>query len=128
MNFPTLLIICRGFFINCFTFVCSISDRMVKYNKNFLKKLVGLLAEANYKVRFEKGNFISGHVVVLQKNIIVVNRFLAIDMKINALLDIMYELKIEKNYLSPNSRKTYVQLIKTGILKNNFKKSENEEE
>jgi hypothetical protein len=101
---------------------------MVKYNKNFLDKLVGLLAEVDYKVRFEKGNFNSGHAMVLQKNIVVVNRFLSIDMKINALLDIMYGLKIDKNYLSPNSRKLYIQLIKSGIVKNNLSNPEKEEE
>lgn len=101
---------------------------MVKYNKNFLKKLVELLAEADYKVRFEKGNFTSGHAVVLQKNIVVVNRFLSTDMKINALLDIMYGLKIDKELLSPNYRKIYIHLIKAGIMKNNFLNAEKEEE
>ncbi|MGE5354974.1 MAG: hypothetical protein ACM3PT_01965 [Deltaproteobacteria bacterium] len=102
---------------------------MIKYNKNSLEKIVNLFSESAYKVRFEKGNFISGHAVVHDKKVIVVNRFLQIDMKINSLLEILYQIIIDTNILSPGSLKFYRELKKSGLIRNGANnKSKSEEE
>lgn len=111
------------------SYFCFINlQRMIKYNKSNLNKIVGLLTESAYKVRFEKGNFISGHAVVLNRKIVIVNKFLQIDMKINALLEIMYNIEIETGMLSPVSLRLYKELIKSGLIKHNLKSIKSEEE
>lgn len=89
---------------------------MLKYNKTSLDKIINIFSESDYKVRFEKGNFVSGHAKVHKKKIIIVNKFLQIDMKINALLDLLFQLKIDKSLLSASSSKFYRELIKSGLV------------
>ena len=101
---------------------------MIKYNKTNLDKIVGLLTDSAYKVRFEKGNFVSGHAIVQKKKIIIVNKFLHIDMKIIALLEIMYNLEIDIATLSSASLKFYKLLIKSGLIKHDFNIPKSEEE
>ena len=99
---------------------------MITYNNTTLKKLIEILEQSLYKVRFEKGTFNSGYAIVKENKMIVVNKFLHMEMKINTLLEIMDLLNIEDKLLEPKLRKYYQQLIKNNILTNNKYKTEEE--
>jgi hypothetical protein len=62
---------------------------MIKYTHQFLTKLEDLIAESDYILRYEKGNFKSGHCLLKEQKIMIINKFFTVEGKINALLDIV---------------------------------------
>ncbi|MBK6730373.1 MAG: hypothetical protein IPG60_05160 [Bacteroidetes bacterium] len=77
---------------------------MLKYTPNNLKRLEGLLNEAGYIVRYEKGNFVSGFCLLETKKVVVVNRFYEIESRINALIEIISQIDLDEERLSEASR------------------------
>ncbi|TAN17183.1 MAG: hypothetical protein EPN37_06925 [Chitinophagaceae bacterium] len=84
----------------------------IRYSQAVLDKIIKLLDEAGYELRFEKGNFNSGFCILEHKKVVVVNKFLDLEGRINTLSDILSLLKIDPNMLSAESRKLYEQAIK----------------
>lgn len=84
----------------------------IKYSQAVLDKIIKLLEEAGYELRFEKGNFNSGFCILEHKKVVVVNKFLDLEGRISTLSDILSLLKIDPNMLSAESRKLYEQAIK----------------
>lgn len=82
-----------------------------KYTPNTLKKLEQLFEEARYRVRYEKGNFNSGFCVLEDKRIAVINRFLNVEGRINALVEILPTLQVNEEDLSGEMLKWYRQLL-----------------
>jgi len=82
-----------------------------KYTPNTLKKLEQLFEEARYRVRYEKGNFNSGFCVLEDKRIAVINRFLNVEGRINALIEILPTITINEEELSGEMLKWYKQLL-----------------
>ncbi|PSK94574.1 hypothetical protein [Taibaiella chishuiensis] len=82
-----------------------------KYTPNTLKKLEQLFEEARYRVRYEKGNFNSGFCVLEDRRIAVINRFLNVEGRINALIEILPTLVVNEEELSGEMQKWYRQLI-----------------
>jgi len=62
---------------------------MIKYTPQLLKKLEEIFEENSYKVRYEKGNFKSGYCIMEDRKIVVVNKFAAIESRINTLIEIL---------------------------------------
>ncbi|RYZ44322.1 MAG: hypothetical protein EOP49_27370 [Sphingobacteriales bacterium] len=81
-----------------------------KYTPNTLKKLEQLFDEARYIVRYERGNFNSGYCVLEDKRIVVINRFLNIEGRINALVEILPSIRVKEEELSGEMLKWYRQL------------------
>ena len=88
---------------------------VIKYSKHFLNKLEDLLAESEYVLRYERGNFQSGWCILKDTKIIVVNKFFALDGKINCLLDIIKSITIDNDDLSEKNRKLYLELAQTEL-------------
>jgi hypothetical protein len=65
-----------------------------KYNLGTFKKLEGILEEARFIVRYEKGNFNAGHCLLEDKRIVVINKFFTLENKINCLIDIINMVNI----------------------------------
>lgn len=82
-----------------------------KYTPNTLKKLEQLLEEARYIVRYEKGTFNSGYCLLEEKRVVVVNRFLNVEGRINALVEIVPTIKVKEDELSGEMLKWYQQLM-----------------
>jgi len=82
----------------------------IKYSKHFLNKLEELIAETDYHLRYERGNFTSGWCVLKDTRIIIVNKYFAVDGKINCLLDIIKTVSIKKDNLSDKNKKLYDEL------------------
>ena len=83
---------------------------MFKYTPNTLKKLEQLFEEARYIIRFEKGNFNSGYCILEERRVVVVNRFLNVEGRINALIEILPSIKVKTEELSGEMMKWYTQL------------------
>jgi len=81
-----------------------------KYTPATLRKLEQLFEEARFTIRYEKGNFASGYCVLEDRRVVVINRFLPIEGRINALLEILPSVKISEGDLSGDMIKWYQQL------------------
>lgn len=86
-----------------------------KYTPNTLKKLEQLYDEARYIVRYERGNFNSGYCVLEDRRIVVINRFLNVEGRINALVEILPSIKVKEDELSGEMLKWYGQLSKSSL-------------
>lgn len=81
-----------------------------KYTPTALKKIEQIYDEAKYLVRYEKGNFASGYCVLEHKKVVVVNKFLNVEGRINALLEILPSIKADPETFSGESLKLLDQL------------------
>lgn len=82
----------------------------IKMNPATLNKIEKLIEEAGYIIRYERGTFQSGYCILEQKKVIVLNKFLQTEGRINTLVDLLSVLNIEPTHLSPDSRKLYEEL------------------
>ncbi|TWW00442.1 hypothetical protein [Chitinophaga pinensis] len=82
-----------------------------KVTPNNLTRLEKIFGEAKYELRFEKGTFNSGYCVLEHKKVVVVNKFLNLEGRINTLLDILGGMELDETMLSPESLKLYKQVL-----------------
>jgi hypothetical protein len=83
----------------------------MKYTQTTLDKIEKILEEAEYIVRYERGNFQSGYCILEEKKVVVLNKFLQTEGRINTLIDIIPLLYIQPGSLSPETKKTYEEVI-----------------
>lgn len=86
-----------------------------KYNSHTLDRLELILKEAGYQLRYEKGTFNSGYCILEEKKVVVANRFLDVEGRINTLLDILSGLPLAEERFGEESLKFYRQALQ-GIL------------
>lgn len=79
----------------------------MKYNQSTLNKLEKILEEAGYIVRYERGSFQSGYCILEDKRVVVLNKFLIPEGRINTLIDIIPSLSINYDSLTYESQKLY---------------------
>ena len=84
----------------------------MKYNAATLEKHEKVLEDAGYIVRYEKGTFQSGYCVLEQRKVVVLNKFLNVESRINTLTELIPILKIDPETLSAESEKLYKDLQK----------------
>lgn len=80
---------------------------MIKINQPTLNKIESILEEAGYVIRYERGNFQSGYCVLQQKKVVVLNKFLTLEGRINTLVDLLPDLIINFDNLTHESQKLY---------------------
>ncbi len=83
----------------------------MKYNQATLNKLEKILDEAGYIVRYERGSFQSGYCILEDKKVVVLNKFLIPEGRINTLMDIIPSLTINYDLLTHDSQKLYDEVI-----------------
>jgi hypothetical protein len=88
---------------------------MIKYTNHFLARLEDLIAESDYILRYEKGNFKSGYCILNDTKIIIINKYYAIDGKINCLLDIIKNVDLNTSPFNEKNRKLYQELSQTSL-------------
>lgn len=86
-----------------------------KYSSHFLHKLEDLIAETEYILRYERGNFTSGWCILKDTKVIIVNKFFATDGKINCLLEIIKTVDIDQAVLSEKNQKLFLELSQTKL-------------
>ena len=83
----------------------------MKYNQTTLNKLEKILDEAGYVVRYERGSFQSGYCILEDKKVVVLNKFLTPEGRINALMDIIPAVDINYDLLTRDSQKMYDEML-----------------
>jgi len=84
---------------------------MFKYTTTTLEKIEGLLEEAGYVVRYEKGNFKAGYCILKDKRVIVINKYFITESRINSLLDIIPILELDSSVMTEKSQLLFKQII-----------------
>ncbi|MGI8583005.1 MAG: hypothetical protein ACR2KX_12445 [Chitinophagaceae bacterium] len=79
----------------------------MKYNQSTLSRLENILEEAGYVVRYERGSFQSGYCILEEKKVVVLNKFLNVEGRINTLIDLIPSLNITYELLTVDSQKMY---------------------
>ncbi len=83
----------------------------MKYTQTTLDKLEAIPGEAGYVLRYERGTFQSGYCILEDRKVVVLNKFLQTEGRINTLLDLIPQLEIPSEALTGESRKLYAEVI-----------------
>ena len=84
----------------------------MKYTQTTLDKLASILGESDYVVRYERGTFQSGWCLLEARRIVVLNKFLSVEGRINTLLEIIPQLAIDFDKLTLESQKLYEDVVR----------------
>ena len=90
----------------------------MKYNATTLNKLEKVLAESGYVIRYERGNFQSGYCILEERKVIVLNKFLSTEGKINTMIELLPQLEMLYDQLTLESQKIYDEVVKKAELSN----------
>jgi hypothetical protein len=83
----------------------------MKYTQTTLDKIERIVEECGYIVRYERGSFQSGYCILEQRKVVVLNKFLQLEGRINTLIDLIPQLNIGADTLTPESRKVYLDIM-----------------
>ncbi len=83
----------------------------MKYTQATLDKLEAIPEEAGYVLRYERGTFQSGYCILESKKVVVLNKFLQTEGRINTLMDLIPQLDIHAEQLTDESKKLYAEII-----------------
>ena len=83
----------------------------MKYTQASLDKLESIPEQAGYVLRYERGTFQSGYCILEERKVVVLNKFLQTEGRINTLLDLIPQLDINTEALTDESRKLYLDII-----------------
>ena len=89
----------------------------MKYNQTTLKKLENILEEGGYILRYERGSFQSGYCILENKKVVVLNKFLNTEGRINTLIDLIPSVNINYDLLTLESQKMYDEVVASGVDK-----------
>jgi hypothetical protein len=88
----------------------------MKYTQTSLDKLGDIIGESGYHVRYERGTFQSGWCLLEAKKVVVLNKFLSTEGRINTLIELIPQLNIEFDKLTHESQKLYEQLMANALV------------
>lgn len=83
----------------------------MKFTQNTLDKIERIVEECSYVIRYERGNFQSGYCILQAKRVVVLNKFLQTEGRINTLIDLIPQLDINFDALTLESQKLYTELM-----------------
>ncbi len=84
---------------------------MIKYTQTTLDKLEAIPEQCGYVLRYERGTFQSGFCILEAKKVVVLNKFLPTEGRINTLMELIPQLSIDTNLLTDEARKLYRTLV-----------------
>jgi hypothetical protein len=87
----------------------------MKYTQSTLDKLEDILGESDYVVRYERGTFQSGWCLLEARRVVVLNKFLNTEGRINTLMEIIPQLDIHFDKLTLESQKLYEEVVKKSV-------------
>lgn len=88
---------------------------MIKLTQHTLDKIEDMLTMAGYRVRNEKGNFKSGSCIIEASNIIVLNKFAAVESKVSYLIEAIRSLSLDENLLDDKNKKLLQEIMQTEL-------------
>jgi len=83
----------------------------MKYTQSTLDKLEAIPELSGYVLRYERGTFQSGYCILEQKKVVVLNKFLQTEGRINTLIDLIPQLEINTDALPEEAKKIYLDII-----------------
>jgi len=83
----------------------------MKHTQNSLDKIEKIAEESGYVIRYERGNFQSGYCILQEKKVVVLNKFLQMEGRINTLIDLLPQLEIHIDSLTHESQKMYDEIM-----------------
>lgn len=83
----------------------------MKYTQTTLDKIDKMIEESGYIVRYERGSFQSGFCILEERKVVVLNKFLQLEGRINTLIDLVPQLKIDAETLTPESKKWFGEIM-----------------
>jgi hypothetical protein len=83
----------------------------MKYTQTTLDKIEKILEEAEYVLRYERGNFQSGYCILEERKVVVLNKFLQLEGRINTLIDLIPQLTLHPETFTPETIKTYEEVL-----------------
>jgi hypothetical protein len=83
----------------------------MKYTQNVLDKLEAIPEQAGYVLRYERGTFQSGFCILEERKVVVLNKFLQIEGRINTIMDLIPQLDINTELLTEESKKLYLEVM-----------------
>lgn len=84
---------------------------MIKYTQTTLDKLQSIPEQCGYIIRFERGTFQSGYCILDDKKVVVLNKFLPVEGRINALIEIIPQLDIQVDQLEEPAKKLFAEIL-----------------
>lgn len=87
----------------------------MKFNQTTLDKTEKIAQESGYVIRYERGTFQSGYCILQEKKVVVLNKFLQTEGRINTLIDILPQLDINFDALTLESQKLYTEIMQTFV-------------
>ncbi len=90
----------------------------MKFTQNTLDKVEKIAQESGYVMRYERGSFQSGYCILQEKKVVVVNKFLPTEGRINTLIDLLPQLNINFDSLTHESQKLYIELQSQALINN----------
>ncbi len=83
----------------------------MKNNAITLNKLEKILAESGYVIRYERGNFQSGYCVLEERKVIVLNKFLSVEGRVNTVIELIPKLQVNYDQITLDSQKLYDEVM-----------------
>ena len=83
----------------------------MKYTQTTLDKLETIPEEAGYVLRYERGTFQSGYCILEDRKVVVLNKFLQTEGRINTLIDLIPQLDIKPETLTDESKKLFNEIM-----------------
>lgn len=83
----------------------------MKYTQTTLDKIDKMIEESGYIVRYERGSFQSGFCILEDRKVVVLNKFLQLEGRINTLIDLVPQLRIDPEVLTLESKKWYIDIM-----------------
>lgn len=83
----------------------------MKFTQNTLDKIERIAEESGYIIRYERGTFQSGYCILQEKKVVVLNKFLQTEGRINTLIELIPQLNVNLDALTHESQKLYTELM-----------------
>ncbi len=83
----------------------------MKFTQHTLDKIEKIIEDSGYIIRYERGTFQSGYCILQEKKVVVLNKFLQTEGRINTLVDLIGQLHINFDALTHDSQKLYAELV-----------------
>ena len=86
-------------------------DWEMKFTQNTLDKIEKIAQDSGYIIRYERGTFQSGYCILQEKKVVVLNKFMQTEGRINTMIDLLPQLDIHFDSLTHESQKLYTEMM-----------------
>ena len=84
----------------------------MKFTQTTLDKVEKIAQESGYVIRYERGSFQSGYCILQERRVVVLNKFLQTEGRINTMIDLLPQLDINFDALTLESQKLFTEIMK----------------